>query len=106
MSSQPGSKDLWKPEKKDKTKSNILIEHTKNRKGDSLVISGANQQFITNKSLHILQIKCTTITNKVPKVIGADGGDLGFMGSVKLTLVLGTRIHRMQITWKKYHSGC
>ena len=48
---------------------------------------------------------------EVPKVIGAEGGDLGSMRSVELTLILGVnkseaRIYHMQRTSKKHHPGC
>ena len=48
---------------------------------------------------------------EVPKVIGADGGDLGSMGTVQLTLIIGSKkvtqkIHRMQRTKEKYYPGC
>ena len=48
---------------------------------------------------------------EVPKVIGADGGDLGSMGTVQLTLSIGSskvtsKFHRVQRTKEKYYPGC
>ena len=49
--------------------------------------------------------------HEVPRVMGADGGDLGSMGTVELTLSIGgnkvsPRIHRMQRTEEKHNLGC
>ena len=46
--------------------------------------------------------------HEVPKVIGADDGDLGSMGTLQLTLRMGTSkvTHCMQRTKEKYYPGC
>ena len=49
---------------------------------------------------------------EVPKVIGADGGDLGSMGTVQLNIryrnlvKVTQKFHHVQRTKKKYYPGC
>ena len=40
----------------------------------------------TFRKLNVQLTQC-----EVPKVIGADGGDLGSMGTVQLTLIIGSK---------------
>ena len=42
------------------------------------------------------KLNVTVRPQEVPKVIGADGGDLGSMGLVELTLILGANKVRQQ----------
>ena len=60
---------------------------------------------INYNTFHKLNVQLTQ--HKVPKVIGADGSDLGSMGTVQLTLSIGaSKLHRMQRTKEKYYPGC
>ena len=54
----------------------------------ALIDTGAMCSCINYNTFHKLNVQLTQY--EVPKVIGADGGDLGSMGTVQLTLSIGT----------------
>ena len=62
---------------------------TKDRKLQFFVLmdTGAIRSCINYSTFSKLNVQLSP--KEVPKVIGADGGDLGSMGSVELTLILG-----------------
>ena len=54
----------------------------------TLMDTGAMHSCINYNTFHKLNVQLTQ--REVPKVIGADGGDLGSMGTVQLTLGIGS----------------
>ena len=54
----------------------------------ALMDTGAMRSYINYNTFHKLNVQLTQC--EVPKVIGADGGDLGSMGTVQLMLGIGS----------------
>ena len=66
---------------------NIETRHKKSQ-FFALMDTGAMHSCINYNTFHMLNVQLTQ--REVPKVIGADGGDLGSMGTVQLMLSIGT----------------
>ena len=75
----------------------------------ALMDTGAMRSCINYNTFRKLNVQLTQ--REVPKVIGADGGDLGSMGTVQLSLIIGSK----KVTQKfivcrelrrKYYPGC
>ena len=66
---------------------NIETRHKKSQ-FFALMDTGAMCSFINYNNFRKLNVQLTQC--EVPKVIGADGGDLGSMGTVQLMLGIGT----------------